>query len=359
MPRTTARQSAGMPRLLSRLADRLASGRADGTTADVHAVSSGFAQGEALGPPPMKGSSMRQQRTSSSGRGRVVALLTGLFAVMALAVATPALANFSGAIYTTMADCTTVNGNIYEDKQDVYLNGGPQNSNASGLPANTVFYVKVTEPDGTLLSAVSTPDTITSDGDGNLPCTQLWGLLHKQSDGTQGYDTTTNNGSEYKVWISTERDFPHDDSKTDNFKVVVDEEPPPVPAADNLTVTKTADPTFDRSFTWSIDKSVDNTSLNGLFGTATFNYSVAVTKSAASDSGWKVTGTISVTNPNADPVTGVDVSDDIGNEAADTCVVTGGSNATIQAQSTSQFEYTCTYSAAPAAAAQTNTATAT
>ena len=69
----------------------------------------------------------------------------------------------------------------------------------------------------------------------------------------------------------------------------------------DLQVTKTAIPTFDRAFTWTIAKSVvgpDTKTANA--GTSVgFDYNVVVTKSAPVDSNWKVTGTISVTNPNA------------------------------------------------------------
>ncbi len=57
-----------------------------------------------------------------------------------------------GAIYTTTQDGTTVNGNIYTDCRDVYLSGGPQNNNSSGL-SDGVYIFKVTNPStGVLLS---------------------------------------------------------------------------------------------------------------------------------------------------------------------------------------------------------------
>src|SRR5205823_4315402 len=89
-------------------------------------------------------------------------------------------------------------------------------------------------------------------------------------------------------------------------------------------------------------------------GSATFSYHVTATKGAET---WSVTGTISVNNTNADPVTGVTVTDDIGDANA-TCAVTGGTNATL-ASGSNDFPYTCTYSAAPANTTETNTATVT
>src|SRR5688572_28847532 len=59
---------------------------------------------------------------------------------------------FHGAIYTSLKDGGTVNQNLYAAKADVYLNGGPQNENANGLPDGT-YYFQVTDPSGaTLLS---------------------------------------------------------------------------------------------------------------------------------------------------------------------------------------------------------------
>src|SRR5215213_705934 len=61
--------------------------------------------------------------------------------------------NFSGAIYTSTFDGTIVNQNRYDDKMLVYLDGGPQNQNGSGIPDGT-YYFQVTDPSGaTLLSS--------------------------------------------------------------------------------------------------------------------------------------------------------------------------------------------------------------
>ena len=63
---------------------------------------------------------------------------------------------FTGAIYTTDSTCSGVNVNIFASKDDVYLDGGPQGG-GSGLPDGS-YYVRVTEPNGTLLgSSVSPP----------------------------------------------------------------------------------------------------------------------------------------------------------------------------------------------------------
>jgi hypothetical protein len=55
-----------------------------------------------------------------------------------------------GAIFTTLADGSAVNANIYAAKEDVYLDGGPgphAPAAAAGLPAGDYFY-QVTDPSG-------------------------------------------------------------------------------------------------------------------------------------------------------------------------------------------------------------------
>jgi hypothetical protein len=149
-------------------------------------------------------------------------LLVGLFALIAAAFAVPAFAApLSGAIFTTDSECIGTNVNIFGDKGEVYLNGGPAHPGAAGLP-NGDYYVKVTEPNGTLLgtsvgSGNEKPVHVTN-GEFDL-CYQLSAILIKASNSTPGYDDTSNSGGEYKVWVSTVSDFANDSSKTDNFKV--------------------------------------------------------------------------------------------------------------------------------------------
>lgn len=149
-------------------------------------------------------------------------LLVSLFALLAVAFALPAFAaQVSGAIFTTDSNCSGVDLNIYGNKDDVYLNGGPAHPGAAGLPDGD-YYVQVTEPDGTLLgtSVGSTNETPVHVTNGEFDdCSQLSAILIKASDQSQGYDTTTNPGGEYKAWVSTESTFTNSNTKTDNFKV--------------------------------------------------------------------------------------------------------------------------------------------
>jgi hypothetical protein len=157
--------------------------------------------------------------------GAALFLLTSTV-LTSIAFAAPPL---SGAIFTTDSTCSGVDLNIYSSKDDVYLDGGPTHPGAAGLPDGS-YYVKVTEPDGTLLgtsvgSGNETPVVVS--GGEFLSCYQLSAILIKASDGTPGYDSTTNPGGEYKAWVSSVSTFDNDSSKTDNFKVRESPEPPP------------------------------------------------------------------------------------------------------------------------------------
>ncbi|WP_029145653.1 LPXTG cell wall anchor domain-containing protein [Microbacterium luticocti] len=120
----------------------------------------------------------------------------------------------------------------------------------------------------------------------------------------------------------------------------------------NLTVTATATPSYDRDYDWTISKDVDRTSAEVVPGhDATFHYTVTATKSAAKDSHFVVAGTITVTNPNnvAVPLTGI--SDTI---PGATCTITGST--TVPANGHIDVAYTCTM---PASTAATSTGTST
>lgn len=113
--------------------------------------------------PPVRG----KQRINSNKGKRVMkrAVYYPLFVVLCAIVALTSSAAFAltGAVYTSRPeglDCALsgtltgwiVNDNIYPCKPLVFLNGGPQNLQASGLPPG-IYYFQVTDPSGnTLLS---------------------------------------------------------------------------------------------------------------------------------------------------------------------------------------------------------------
>ena len=168
-----------------------------------------------------------------------LALIFPLIAVHAMAASAP----LTGAIFTTDENSNFVNGNIYEDMADVYLNGGPRPNapcTAAGLPDGD-YYFQVTDPPGKVLlstdlvmdrqvhaaggvikSVVAGHQT----GFGKCPSSLSVSLFP--------YNPTPNEGGEYKVWMTPVGSyspghgsfgFVTSSSKTDNFKVVAPECP--------------------------------------------------------------------------------------------------------------------------------------
>ena len=162
------------------------------------------------------------------------------------------LANFDGAIWTTLGDGTEVNFNIYPSKDAVFLNGGPghgSGSNSNGIP-DGVYVFMVTDPSGVSLLSTDPADCRQVRVTGGVfagaePATLDPGCEHENGAAVVGtpvqlipYLDTPNNGGEYKVWLTplsayqcrttmavvacTEGQtfgFVHGDTKTDNFKV--------------------------------------------------------------------------------------------------------------------------------------------
>jgi hypothetical protein len=120
-----------------------------------------------------------------------------------------------------------------------------------------------------------------------------------------------------------------------------------------LKVTKTAETSLTRTYKWKIQKDYDAT--YDLFAGAgvTHGYKVTVTPDGYTDSGWKVSGKIEITNPAPIAAMLTEVSDIVSPEIAaivdcPTLLIPAGG------------KLTCTYSAIlPDATSRTNTATAT
>src|SRR6185503_2065611 len=135
-----------------------------------------------------------------------ILMMTLAFQYAAAAIPGSALATDgcdSFAIWTTDVNGDTVNQNHYASKPEVYLNGGPDHG--TGLDAGTTLYYQVQEPDGTPLMDIRSVE-LSSEGTFKV---QLY-----------PFDTTGNNGDEYKVVVSTEADLSEGGcTKSDNFKV--------------------------------------------------------------------------------------------------------------------------------------------
>lgn len=163
-----------------------------------------------------------------------------------------ASANVSGAIYTSNVDASMVNQNLYDNKDDVYLSGGPRPPSCSspGLEDGT-YYFQVTDPSGaTLLSTdpldcrvvTVTNGVVTGYGPAAGGCTaHLTGvpiadcgeIPPKITVQLSPYNDTPNNGGVYKLWMTPIGDvaagcdptttgagcFVDSSSKKDNFRV--------------------------------------------------------------------------------------------------------------------------------------------
>lgn len=150
----------------------------------------------------------------------------------------------SGAIFTTDITGAPVNLNIYDAKEDVYLNGGPginAPDDAAGLPAGTYSF-QVTDPSGKVL--LSTDPVACRqfevDASGVIRSVAPSGACaHSTGSDAEDlgitvqlfpYDTTPNNGGVYKVWVTptglldcsapgNKQCFVPRYSKVDNYKV--------------------------------------------------------------------------------------------------------------------------------------------
>lgn len=118
-----------------------------------------------------------------------------------------------------------------------------------------------------------------------------------------------------------------------------------------LTVTKTATPSFTRTYTWKVTKTANPAAISLKDGgTGSSTWTVQLERDGAPvDSGWRLNGTIAVGNPNGFTVNGVSVNDGLGGTV--TCP-----SSTIAANAS----MTCTYTVdRQSGASGTNTATAT
>jgi hypothetical protein len=185
------------------------------------------------------------------------ALALGVLVFASMFLVVPAAhAQLSGAIFTTVANGSEVNFNIYPNKDAVYLDGGPgpgAPQAAAGLPDGTYVFM-VTDPSGkTLLSTdaagcrrftvaagIITGVVDFNNGSGN--CKHVTGTDVDHNAVTvqlMPYNDTPNNGGEYKAWATPvgnylcnsnwltvdcslgKHGFVNRYSKTDNFKVKV------------------------------------------------------------------------------------------------------------------------------------------
>lgn len=283
-----------------------------------------------------------------------------LFAVltMSLAILAGAALAASPATFTTDSTGSSVNKNHYVNKCDVYLNGGPT---GAALPDGSWTFGVLApggqaDPNGSnLLSTDSNANRTFTTSGGNVS----YGGTHTTSTDTVtgktlidlcDYNDTPNPGGVYIAFICDASNMTPSGCKYDAFKVTGSSPPP---GGSDLTGIKTANGAFTRSYSWTTQKDANPTYVQTSNNTVSVAYSVTVTKSAPTDSGFMVTGTVTVFNSNDDTVTGVSVTDAIGSTA---CIVTGGSSS-IAGGSSATFDYTCSLTGVTASSTGTNTAT--
>jgi hypothetical protein len=149
-----------------------------------------------------------------------------------------AAAGVSGAIFTTTFDGSVVNGNLYESKCAVYLDGGPgpnAPAKAAGLPDGD-YYFQVTDPSGSILLSTDPVSNRRFQVEGGVivAYTGVGGAPHPtgidqdhpelnaitirlaNTDCPSDYLNTPNNGGVYKVWATPVEDFVGDPLSVDN-----------------------------------------------------------------------------------------------------------------------------------------------
>ena len=117
-----------------------------------------------------------------------------------------------------------------------------------------------------------------------------------------------------------------------------------------LTTSVTASGTLARTYPWSIEKKADATTRTvDANGKATFTYTVTARAGAMTESGWAMSGSATVNNPNAYAgiTADVAVATDLGGGSS--CTVTGGEDVVVPASGQVTLPYTCSFSSAPAA----------
>jgi hypothetical protein len=315
-------------------------------------------------------------------RLRPVAGLTMFFAVAAAALFIAPAAFATSAGYTSVDEtidgtghCANgnpnVNCNIYDSKTSVWLNGGP-----SAFSGDGSYFFAVLDPSGQANPNDGTPGNLSDDFDAytNRTFSVSGGVVSylggHQFDTTSSapdlgkirlvnYADTTNPGGVYILAIcSLASGYPVTPSncKYDAFKVKSGS----VSTAADLTISKDANGSNKNTFGWTIGKSVDKTIVKQVGGTATFNYTVTVTKDGGTISDVKVTGSIAVFNPNVDAsnnTVGVDITGvtDVLSDST-VCTVTGGGAQTLSNFET-DFPYSCDLGSSLPSGELDNTAT--
>jgi hypothetical protein len=112
-----------------------------------------------------------------------------------------------------------------------------------------------------------------------------------------------------------------------------------------------------RTYRWSIDKTSDHTEVAQPGGSANVSYTVTVTQTGYTDSGWQLDGYLTLTSADPFGMQGVQLTDTVNNGG--TCVVDHGTSIDIPAGSSVSRAYHCTWASAPSSLNGIDTGTAT
>jgi hypothetical protein len=176
----------------------------------------------------------RDKGMKSVNKTKKIPLALLLLAMLALStVATSPVYGLTGAIWTTDKDGVPVNQNIYDNKDDVYISGGP-GPNGAKLPDGD-YYFQVTDPSGSTLLSQDVISSRQFTVTGGVIVSAVNHATRPKLDepGTVvvqliPYADTPNPAGVYKVWVTRQEDyqagqgnhgFIPSECKTDNFKI--------------------------------------------------------------------------------------------------------------------------------------------
>lgn len=290
------------------------------------------------------------------------ALLVAAATVIATTASSP-LANAAQSLSTT-TNVTDGSGTCVNPDESV---SGEDPTNCNGYAAKTDVWLSNLPhslSEGDYFLAINVPGTQSSPNDGDPGLlssdTRADRTFHVAADGTittsgshpisfddlriqmAPFDDTTNGGGVYNASVcqlpspDPTADVSGDDCTHDSFKVLQDDPPPVAPP---LTVSKTAAGSYDNTYTWLIDKSVDDSTLSGVSGSVTANYTVNVSHDGGDISGAAITGSVTVTNPN--PVAVIADITDTFSDALTTCTLTGAGDDVEVAPGDTVLPFSC------------------
>lgn len=123
----------------------------------------------------------------------------------------------------------------------------------------------------------------------------------------------------------------------------------PADDAPALSATVTADARLSRAYAWSVEKVADAPVRSTLASlAATFRYTVTARAGSVTESGWTLSGTVTVASTDPQDPTTADVVAVSSLGGGSSCAVTGGDDVVVPPAGQVVLPYTCTFTSAPA-----------